>query len=62
MKSVTAIVLVQILLMVAWMLRKNRNESKAPNQFVELDKDETKLGLLPKVSTDWIDEINKKYE
>ncbi len=62
MKSVTAIVLVAILLIVAWMLRKNRNERKAPNQFVELDKDETKLGLLPKVSTAWIDEINKKYE
>lgn len=62
MISVSAIVLVAILLMMTWMFRKNRNEVKAPSHIVELDKGKTKLGLLPKVSAHWVDVINKKYE
>ena len=44
------------------MFRKKDNESKAPNQFVTLDNDETKIEMLPIVSAGWVDEINKKYE
>jgi uncharacterized protein YxeA len=62
MKSVIAIILVVLLLILAWVFRKKDNESKAPNQFVTLDNDETKIEMLPIVSAGWVDEINKKYE
>jgi uncharacterized protein YxeA len=62
MNPVTALILVAILLILAWMFWKKNNGSKAPNQFVTLDKDAAKLGMIPKVSASWIDEINKKYE
>lgn len=50
------------MLILTWMFWKKNDESKALNQFVKLDNDEAKTGMLPRVSASWIDEINKKYE